>query len=71
MTHLRPDARGRHKLSQCRKGRHRYGPPQHIGAGLERQVCDVCNAVSIDLTKAEGTDSPVLTRRPKISHFTS
>jgi hypothetical protein len=53
VTHLRPeDQRPRHRRSACRKGRHQYGEPQHIGAGIERQVCEVCSAVTIDLTGA-------------------
>lgn len=53
MTHLRPeDRRPWHRRSACRKGRHEYGEPQHIGAGIERQVCQICSAVTIDLTGA-------------------
>jgi hypothetical protein len=53
VTHLRPeDRRPRHRRSDCRKGRHEYGEPQQIGAGITRQVCEVCSAVTIDLTGA-------------------
>lgn len=53
VSHLRPeDRRPRRRRSACRKGRHDYGEPQNIGAGIVRQVCGVCSAVTIDLTGA-------------------
>ena len=53
VTHLRPeDRRPRQRRLACRRGRHEFGEPQHIGAGIVRQVCDVCSAVTIDLTGA-------------------
>ena len=36
--------------AKCRRGRHTYGTAQHVGGGISRQVCDVCNEVTIDLT---------------------
>lgn len=64
MSHLGPEAKGRHRLSHCRKGRHVYGPSQSVGAGIERQVCRVCNDVTIDLTQAVASvNTPVLTKR--------
>ena len=60
MAHLRPDAKvPKHRLSACRKGRHRYGTAQFIGAGITRQVCETCGGVKIDLTAAEEGESPL------------
>lgn len=54
MSHLPPEIKARrHRVSWCRKGRHNYGEPQHIGGGIERQVCLTCGTVSIDLTEAD------------------
>lgn len=54
MSHLRAgESQRRHKLSSCKKGRHHYGEPQYIGAGIVRQVCLTCATVTIDLTGAE------------------
>lgn len=39
--------------SQCQVGKHRYGSPQPIGAGILRRVCTACFTVSIDLTAIE------------------
>ncbi len=50
------------RVSECRDGRHRYGPITEIGAGLRRKPCKVCNAVTIDLTK----DQLVLSNRPNL-----
>lgn len=58
MTHLRQEDRRKHRLSACRKGRHDYGEFEYVGAGIKRQVCGTCGAVSIDLTD---TDGPGLT----------
>lgn len=61
MSHLRPeDLTPRHRRSACRKGRHHYGEAQHIGAGIVRKVCKVCSAVTIDLTGAYETTSPMI-----------
>lgn len=61
VTHVRPeDRRPRHRRSACRKGRHDYSEPQHIGAGIVRQVCDACSAVTIDLTGAYEAKSVVV-----------
>lgn len=43
----------RRARSDCKSGRHRYGSAQLIGGGIERRICSVCDAVSIDLTAAE------------------
>ena len=60
MSHLRPeDMTERRRRAACRRGRHSYGPDQHIGAGIIRRVCDVCSSVNIDLTEVELT-APVL-----------
>ena len=54
MSHLRPEDRPSKLLrAKCRRGRHTYGLAQHIGGGISRQVCDVCNEVTIDLTGAD------------------
>ncbi|MFQ5522288.1 MAG: hypothetical protein ACE5F5_01750 [Acidimicrobiia bacterium] len=61
MSHLRPQDRPRkHRRSDCRKGRHNFGQAQNIGAGIRRQVCDACGAVSIDLTGGENLTFPVV-----------
>lgn len=60
MSHLRPDERIRHRMSSCRRGRHYYGAAQNIGAGIERQVCEVCGSVSIDLTQTETITEPLI-----------
>ncbi len=61
MSHLRPeDMSVRHRRSSCRKGRHRYGEPQHIGAGIIRKVCEVCSSVTIDLTGAYEAKAPII-----------
>ncbi len=69
MSHLGPEAKHRHRISSCRKGRHRYGESQHIGAGMLRQICEVCNAVTIDLTGADELSDPVLIDRPTFAKF--
>lgn len=65
MTHLPDEAKmRRHRISSCRRGMHLFGPAKHIGAGINRQVCQVCSVVSIDLTGAEATVSSAVVRRP-------
>ena len=56
MSHLRPEAVAALRRRFCRRGRHRYGPAQHVGAGILRQVCDNCGSVTIDLTDATAID---------------
>ena len=57
MSHLRPEDRPSKLLrAKCRRGRHSYGLAQHIGGGISRQVCDVCNEVTIDLTGSDGAE---------------
>jgi hypothetical protein len=69
MSHLTPGERSaRHKISSCKKGKHLYGEPQNIGAGIVRQVCLTCAAVSIDLTGVDASiDEPVVRPHRKIS----
>lgn len=68
VSHIRPeDMAPRHRRSACRRGRHDYGKPQHIGAGITRQVCDVCASVTIDLTSTYEPDSPVVNERRRIT----
>ncbi|HEY5889889.1 MAG TPA: hypothetical protein VIW94_04195 [Acidimicrobiia bacterium] len=69
MSHLRPEARSPHKMAYCRRGSHLYGPTQIIGAGIQRQVCKVCNGVTIDLTQADTSNSSVLVQRKTISEL--
>lgn len=60
MSHLRPeDLRIRRRRSSCRRGRHHYGEPQHVGAGIIRKVCEVCSSVTIDLTGAYEAKAPI------------
>jgi hypothetical protein len=70
MSHLRPEARPRHKLSSCKKGHHNYGETQAIGGGITRQVCETCADVTIDLTAVD--HMPELHpqgRRPTLANF--
>jgi hypothetical protein len=67
MSHLKPDTKTPHKMSQCRRGRHLYGRSQAIGAGIKRHVCDVCGDVTIDLTNAVAPKSPVFVTRTSFS----
>lgn len=61
MSHLRPEDRApRHRRSACKKGRHDYGDPQHVGGGITRQVCRACGDVSIDLTTAYEGERPIV-----------
>jgi hypothetical protein len=55
MTHIRSETKSssKHKIADCRKGRHDYGEGQHIGAGIMRRVCLTCAYVTIDLSGAE------------------
>lgn len=71
VSHLRPeDVTARHRRSSCRRGRHDYGEAQHIGAGIVRQVCDACAAVTIDLTGAYEAKANLSTNRGLISLVT-
>lgn len=64
---MRPESRTqKHKRSACRRGRHDYGQHQNIGAGIVRRVCDVCGAVTIDLTHSDELTSPVLSAKETI-----
>ena len=36
--------------AECRDDAHRYTSSQRIGPGIERRICGVCSAISIDLT---------------------
>lgn len=68
MSHLRPEDRSvKHSRAACRKGRHYYGEPQKIGAGILRRVCEACGEVTIDLTNADELTTPVLRHSPNIS----
>ena len=56
MSHIRPESRSsKHRITECRKGRHDYADGQHIGAGIQRRVCRTCAYVTIDLSGAEAT----------------
>jgi hypothetical protein len=60
VSHLRPEDRSpRTNRAACRKGHHRYGEAQSIGAGILRRVCESCGEVSIDLTGVEEVAAPV------------
>jgi hypothetical protein len=69
MSHLRPEDKApKRTLASCRKGKHKFGDPQRIGAGIVRQVCLRCAAVTIDLTGADDSiGEPVLRAQRKIS----
>lgn len=55
-------------MSDCKKGQHLYADPQSIGAGIARQVCDKCGAVSIDLTSVDDSiDTPLIQTHQTIS----
>lgn len=67
MSHISPLGRSRkHRRSDCRKGRHHYGQAQNIGAGMRRQVCGTCSAVSIDLTGVEELTTPLASNQRSI-----
>jgi hypothetical protein len=67
VSHLRPDERvQRHRKSDCKRGRHEYGEPQNIGAGISRRVCEVCGWVAIDLTGAHELTSPVISEKENL-----
>ncbi len=55
MTHIRSESKtsSKHKIADCRKGRHDYEQGQHIGAGIMRRVCQTCAYVTIDLSGVE------------------
>jgi hypothetical protein len=42
----------------CKRGHHRYGKPQRIGAGIQRTSCSFCGSVSIDLRDGSGMQRP-------------
>ncbi|MGH8947181.1 MAG: hypothetical protein ACRDVL_13665, partial [Acidimicrobiia bacterium] len=44
---------GRRAGIRCLLGRHHYGEDHEVGAGIQRRVCEVCAAVTIDLTRAD------------------
>jgi hypothetical protein len=70
MSHLRPEARPRHKLSSCKKGHHNYGEMQAIGGGITRQVCETCAVVTIDLTAVDQmAELHPQGRRPTLANF--
>lgn len=70
MSHLRPEARPRHKISSCKKGRHNYGEVQTIGGGITRQVCQTCADVTIDLTAVDHmAEAQPQGRRPTLTNF--
>lgn len=46
----------------CRRGDHRFGAPQRIGAGIQRTACSVCGSVSIDLRDVHDEHPPSLIR---------
>jgi len=72
MSHVRPEDKStRARRNDCRKGRHTYGESQHVGAGIVRQVCDVCSAVTIDLTSADELRVPVLRSKSSILDMTA
>ncbi len=61
MSHLRPSDRvGKHRRSDCKRGRHLYGESTDIGAGITRQVCSECGAVTIDLSGASELTEPIV-----------
>jgi hypothetical protein len=68
VSHVRPKAgKRRRDKPNCRKGIHLFGPAQEVGGGITRRVCELCSAVSIDLTGAHPMGTPSLddfTRRP-------
>lgn len=43
-----------------------YGEAQHIGAGIVRQVCEECGAVTIDLTGAYEAAAPLVSDNREI-----
>lgn len=55
--------------SNCRRGEHRYGSPQPIGAGIIRQRCLDCESVTIDIRDAEVMIAPRLFagQRPRLA----
>ena len=60
VSHLHPEIKAqKHRRSDCRKGRHEFGETQNVGAGIRRQVCIECGAVTIDLSKADELTAPL------------
>jgi hypothetical protein len=71
MTHIRPALPpSKHRISECRKGRHDYADGQHVGAGIMRRVCQTCAYVTIDLTGSELTSDEMIERQT-LSELTS
>ncbi len=71
MTHVRGEDRPlKHRMSACRKGRHDFGDPQNVGAGIIRRVCGTCAAVSIDLTQADELSTPMQRPGRRKAHLT-
>ena len=67
MSHVRSEElEGEHRRSACRKDRHSYGERRDIGAGIARQVCRSCGAVTIDLTGAHELTTPVISSTGKL-----
>jgi hypothetical protein len=72
VSHLHPEPESqKHRRADCRKGRHDYGGPQSIGAGLLRSVCSLCAAVTIDLTDADELTTPVVSPQSNIIAMTA
>jgi hypothetical protein len=67
LTHLRQGERAtKHRKSDCKKGDHLFGATQSVGAGIARRVCEVCGAVTIDLTTAYEMSEPTGTPRSRL-----
>lgn len=67
MSHIGPtNKEPRQRRSDCRKGRHEYGEPQNIGAGILRRVCALCAMVTIDLTSADELTTPLIPNQTSI-----
>ena len=72
MSHIRPEDRSpKTSRAACKRGRHHYGIPQNIGAGILRRVCDTCGEVTIDLTGVEEVTTPVVRAPSKINSLSA
>lgn len=73
MAHVRPESKtSKHRLASCKKGKHDFGEAQYIGAGIARQVCGTCAAVSIDLTTVDDSlDTPLVQTHRTIHSLTN
>jgi hypothetical protein len=72
MSHIRPEGKAqKHRRSDCRKGRHEYGGAQNVGAGIRRQVCIECGAVTIDLTGTDELTTPMVSPNTNILAWTA